>query len=65
MKEQPALQQLTRDSLASLKQRGILRPEFIEQALQTYQSGHAGYYGELIWIMLILELWLQQHGSKL
>lgn len=63
MKEQPALQQLTRDSLASLKQRGILRPEFIEQALTTYQSGHAGYYGELIWIMLILELWLQQHGS--
>lgn len=60
MKEQPKLQQLTAQSLTALKQRGILQPSFIDQALATYQSGHSGYYGELIWIMVILELWLSQ-----
>ncbi|WP_333797324.1 asparagine synthetase B family protein [Rheinheimera sp.] len=64
MKEQPALQQLTRQSLNQLKTRNIIKAEFIDEALQIYQSGHSGYYGELIWIMLILELWLQQTQSK-
>lgn len=59
MKEQPRLQQLTEQTLAALKTRQIIRPEFIDEALQIYRSGHLGYYGELIWIMVVLELWLQ------
>lgn len=59
MKEQPRLQQLTEQTLAALKNRQIIRPEFIDEALQIYRSGHLGYYGELIWIMVVLELWLQ------
>lgn len=59
MKEQPRLQQLTEQTLATLKTRQIIRPEFIDEALQIYRSGHLGYYGELIWIMVVLELWLQ------
>ena len=63
MKQQPKLQQITADSLASLKQRNIIQPAFIEKALATYQQGHSGYYGELVWIMVTLELWLQQHEA--
>lgn len=63
MKEQPALQALTAKSLNQLKQRNIIKAEFIDEALKIYQSGHSGYYGELIWIMLILELWLEQLGA--
>lgn len=62
MKQQPALQQLTAQCLGRLKQRGIVKAEFIDQAMQTYQSGHAGYYGELIWIMVVLDLWLDSRG---
>ncbi|KKO49315.1 asparagine synthase [Arsukibacterium sp. MJ3] len=64
MKQQPKLQQITADSLASLKQRNIIKSSFIEQALATYQQGHSGYYGELVWIMVTLELWLQQHEAS-
>jgi asparagine synthase (glutamine-hydrolysing) len=63
MKEQTALQQLTAQSLNKLKQRQIVKAEFIDEALNIYQSGHSGYYGELIWIMVILELWLEQLGA--
>ena len=63
MKEQTALQQLTAQSLNTLKQRQIIKAEFIDEALNIYQSGHSGYYGELIWIMVILELWLDQLGA--
>lgn len=64
MKEQPALQALTAQSLDKLKARNIIKAEFIDEALKIYQSGHSGYYGELIWIMLILELWLEQLGAS-
>lgn len=63
MKQQPKLQQITAASLTSLKQRNIIQPAFIEKALATYQQGHSGYYGELVWIMVTLELWLQQHEA--
>ncbi|WP_246840574.1 asparagine synthase-related protein [Lacimicrobium sp. SS2-24] len=62
MKEQPRLQEITHDSLQRLRKREIFRPEFIDTALSTYQSGHASYYGELIWIMVVLELWLTSRG---
>ena len=61
MKENAELQQLTLDCLASFKQRNIVQQSLIEDALAAHQSVHAGYYGELIWIMVILELWLQGH----
>tara|TARA_R110002094_G_scaffold53566_1_gene64905 strand:- start:6772 stop:8556 length:1785 start_codon:yes stop_codon:yes gene_type:complete len=62
MKEQPALQQLTRAALDRLRERGIFRADFIDTALQAHQSGHSSYYGELIWIMVVLELWLESRG---
>ncbi len=64
MKEQTALQQLTAQSLNKLKLRNIVKAEFIDETLNIYQSGHSGYYGELIWIMVILELWLDQLGES-
>lgn len=62
MREHPALQGLTASALAGLKQREIFRPDFIDSALEHHRTGHAGYYGELIWVMVVLELWLQSRG---
>lgn len=64
MKQQPELQRITLDSLTSLKKRNIIKASFIEHALNTYQQGHAGYYGELVWIMVTLELWLQKKEAS-
>jgi asparagine synthase (glutamine-hydrolysing) len=56
------LRKLSEDALASLAQRGYFRPEFLEGALRLHREGHAAYYGELVWILMVLELWLRQHA---
>jgi asparagine synthase (glutamine-hydrolysing) len=59
MKENQQLKELTMQSLQAFKSRKIVNDSLIDQALQAHDSVHASYYGELIWIMVILELWLQ------
>jgi asparagine synthase (glutamine-hydrolysing) len=55
------LKRMAEDSLASLAGRGYFRREFLQQALRMHAAGHASYYGELVWILMVLELWLQRH----
>ncbi|MGC2518209.1 MAG: asparagine synthase C-terminal domain-containing protein [Burkholderiales bacterium] len=55
------LRQLALDSLADLKKRGIVRPEFIDELTSTYIESHAGYYGTMVWVLMLLEHWLKQH----
>ena len=57
-----ALKTLARDTLGSLGTRGIVRPEFIHALLDTHLPAHPGYYGEMVWILMMLELWLQHHA---
>jgi asparagine synthase (glutamine-hydrolysing) len=30
--------------------------------LQTLLPAHPGYYGEMIWILMMMEQWLQHHA---
>lgn len=55
------LQELTYDSLKSLRGRGYIRPEYIDSLIEQHRSGHASYYGVMIWVLMMLEQWLQQH----
>jgi len=61
MKDYKPLHDLAHDSLENLKSRHYFNPDFINKALRMHESAHAGYYGELIWIMMMLELWLSTH----
>jgi len=60
-----ALRRLATDSLGSLATRGIVRPEFIKELLDVRLASHPGYYGEMIWILMMLEQWLQAHQPRL
>jgi asparagine synthase (glutamine-hydrolysing) len=55
------LRRLSEDALSSLAERGYFRREFLREALRLHREGHAPYYGELVWILMVLELWLQAH----
>ena len=55
----PALKQLAEDSLHSLARRGIVRADFIATLLAEHLPAHPGYYGEMVWILTMLEQWLQ------
>ena len=56
-----ALNELAFASLESLKGRGIVRSAFIDQLRADLLSDHATYYGELVWVLMMLEQWLQAH----
>jgi len=55
---------LARDALGSLSTRGVVRPAFIRQLLDERLAEHPGYYGEMIWILMMLEHWLRRHARN-
>jgi len=57
------LRTLASDSLSALRKRGIVRPEFIDRLLDDHLAAHAGYYGTMVWILMMLELWFERHAS--
>jgi asparagine synthase (glutamine-hydrolysing) len=57
------LQELTYDSLKSLRGRGYIRPEYLDALIEQHRSGHAAYYGVMIWVLMMLEQWLQHHEN--
>jgi asparagine synthase (glutamine-hydrolysing) len=63
MLQHPRLLELSRDSLSSLKGRAIIRPAFIDDLLGDKTRQHPGYYGTMVWVLMMLELWFQAHHS--
>lgn len=63
----PALKQLAKDSLESLAARGVVRADFVQTLLTQRLPEHPGYYGEMVWILMMLEQWLaaKSPGFKL
>lgn len=61
MKEHPALRAMACESLGQLAQRGWIRAEFIDEVLKLHNTAHSSYYGELVWILVMLEQWLEAH----
>lgn len=57
------LREMAYDNLLNLKKRGFIRPEFIDKAMKMHQSEHAAYYGELVWIFTVFELWMDGHSN--
>jgi len=59
LKDYQPLKELAYDSINSLKKRPYFKEEFLDHTIKMHQSIHAGYYGELIWVLMMLELWFQ------
>jgi asparagine synthase (glutamine-hydrolysing) len=58
------LMSLARATLLSLSERRIVRAAYIEELLERQLPSHPGYYGEMVWILMMMELWLQQNVAK-
>jgi asparagine synthase (glutamine-hydrolysing) len=56
------LYRLASDSLRSLGERGIVRRDFITTLLNQQLQQHPGYYGEMVWLLMVLEQWLRSHA---
>ncbi len=57
----PALNALASESLRSLAERGVVRQDFVQTLLTQRLPEHPGYFGEMVWILMMLEQWLRQH----
>jgi asparagine synthase (glutamine-hydrolysing) len=60
MDEHPPLRQLSMDSLSSLRGRNIIKAQYLDN-LQKHHREHKSYYGVMIWVLVMLEQWLQSH----
>ena len=58
------LRELAYGHIIELASRGIFRRDFIDTAIRQHREGHASYYGELIWILAALELWLKARAPE-
>ena len=57
-----ALHQIAFDSLVAFKRRGYVQPGYVDRLLDLHGSGHASYFGVMIWIIMMLEQWLGAHN---
>lgn len=62
MQKHAGLQQIVRDSLGSLRARNIFQKQFLDQLIDLKVSDHPGYYGTMIWVLMMLEQWFQKHA---
>jgi asparagine synthase (glutamine-hydrolysing) len=51
-------------SLSDLKKRAIIRASFIDQLIESHRAGNPGYYGYVIWDLVILEEWLKHQAAR-
>jgi asparagine synthase (glutamine-hydrolysing) len=54
------LRALAGDSLASLRERGFIRPEFVARLLDHDVPAHPRYYGTMVWILMMLDQWYRR-----
>jgi len=59
MEHHKPLQELAYCSLEAFRSRGYVQPAYIDQLINQHRSGHASYYGVMIWVLMMLEQWLQ------
>lgn len=59
--EHQGLRNLAYEAIASLDQLDLFRPGFIDDVKRLHQQEHAKHYGELVWILMVLALWLDRN----
>lgn len=60
----PGLEHLVKESLEGIAGRGIVRSQFTSELLTTRLPEAPGYYGELAWILMMLEQWLRANEAR-
>ncbi len=54
---------LVGDSMSAFKQRGWIQPAYLDHMLAMQRGPHASYYGVMIWVVMMLEQWMQANGD--
>ncbi|MES1981085.1 MAG: asparagine synthase C-terminal domain-containing protein [Pseudomonadota bacterium] len=57
------LRERIEDRLADFKKRGWVQPAYIDHIRAEHMTGHATYYGKMLWVIVMLQEWLE-HRNK-
>ncbi|WP_405237842.1 asparagine synthetase B family protein [Lentisalinibacter orientalis] len=60
--EHENLRRMTRDAIRNLVDRGLVRESYANLLMEERLPAYPSYYGELVWVLMMLELWLQAHS---
>jgi asparagine synthase (glutamine-hydrolysing) len=55
------LREVAGDALAGLAGRRIVRADFVDALLGRRLHEHPAYYGTMVWVLMMLELWFRSH----
>jgi asparagine synthase (glutamine-hydrolysing) len=58
------LRSISFDSLSALRRRGIVRADFLDRLTGEHVEANAGYYGTMVWVVMMLEQWFEHHGGR-
>ena len=58
-REHARLRERVEDRLNDFRRRGLLAPTYLDQLRRDHAEGHATYFGKMLWVIVILEEWLQ------
>jgi asparagine synthase (glutamine-hydrolysing) len=64
MRTHAQLKQLAHDSLATLRRRDLVRPDYLDELEKRHRDEHAPYFGEFIWVLMMLEQWLENRDAQ-
>lgn len=56
------LHDLAYDTLRRFDQRGYFKTGYVDHLWAQHQHGHAAYYGVMIWVVMMLEQWLEKQA---
>lgn len=65
LKTHPGFRGLARDTLLSTRarQRGYFRAGALQRCFDLHESDDSAYYGDILWVALMLELWHRRHAD--
>jgi hypothetical protein len=66
LKTDPKLRQMTEQVLRDPRtyQRGYFQLSFIEKIFSAMDQDNTPFYGEILWLFLMLELWHRRHLER-
>ena len=66
LKAHPGFRELARDTLlsASSRGRGYYAAGALESLFRLHETDSTPFYGDILWTLLMLELWHQRHGNR-
>jgi asparagine synthase (glutamine-hydrolysing) len=62
--EHSELREMAADALMGLSSRGIVNGAYTKSLIEQRLPRHPYYYGEMVWILMMLELWLRAHSPN-